>query len=72
VQTNYKERAQSVPLNRQIAESIKTLGFGAPVLVDETLTLIGGYGRLKAAEGLKRHRSSLASKSSSSTPSAKK
>ena len=37
---------------RQIAESIKALGFGAPVLVDETLTLIGGYGRLKAAERL--------------------
>jgi hypothetical protein len=37
---------------RQIAESIKAFGFGAPVLVDETLTLIGGYGRLKAAEHL--------------------
>ena len=37
---------------RQIAESIKAFGFGAPVLVDETLTLIGGYGRLKAAERL--------------------
>lgn len=37
----------------QIAESIRQLGFGAPVLVDETLTLIAGYGRLKAAELLK-------------------
>jgi DNA modification methylase len=37
---------------RQIVESIKAFGFGAPVLVDETLTLIGGYGRLKAAERL--------------------
>lgn len=37
----------------QIAESIRVFGFGAPVLVDETLTLIAGYGRLKAAELLK-------------------
>ena len=35
---------------RQIAESIKAFGFGAPVLVDETLTLIAGHGRLRAAE----------------------
>ncbi len=35
---------------RQIAESIKALGFGAPVLVDESNTLIAGYGRYKAAE----------------------
>jgi hypothetical protein len=28
----------------------KAFGFGAPVLVDDTLILIGGYGRLKAAE----------------------
>jgi DNA modification methylase len=34
----------------QIAESIKACGFGAPVLVDETLTVIAGHGRLKAAE----------------------
>ena len=39
----------------QIADSIKAFGFGAPVLVDETLTLIAGHGRVKAAEllGLK-------------------
>jgi DNA modification methylase len=39
----------------QIADSIKACGFGAPVLVDETLTLIAGHGRLRAAEllGLK-------------------
>jgi DNA-binding NarL/FixJ family response regulator len=39
----------------QIADSIKAFGFGAPVLVDETLTLIAGHGRLRAAEllGLK-------------------
>ncbi len=35
---------------RQIAESVKRLGFGAPVLVDETFTLIAGEGRWKAAE----------------------
>ena len=35
---------------RQIVESIKACGFGAPVLVDETLTLIAGHGRFKAAE----------------------
>ena len=34
----------------QIADSIKAFGFGAPVLVDETLTLIAGHGRLRAAE----------------------
>ena len=34
----------------QIADSIGSFGFGLPLLVDETLTLIAGYGRLKAAE----------------------
>ena len=47
-------RTHSQAQIRQIAESIKAPGFGAPVLVDETLTLIGGYGRLKAAERLNR------------------
>jgi DNA modification methylase len=39
----------------QIADSIKAFGFGAPILVDETFTLIAGHGRLKAAKllGLK-------------------
>ena len=45
-------RTHSKAQIRQIADSIKAFGFGAPVLVDETLTLIGGYGRLKAAERL--------------------
>src|ERR1700722_10034015 len=45
-------RTHSKAQIRQIAESIKAFGFGAPVLVDETLTLIGGYGRLKAAQRL--------------------
>ena len=35
---------------RQITESMKVCGFAAPVLVDETLTLIAGHGRFKAAE----------------------
>src|SRR5712672_2694277 len=34
----------------QIADSIKACGFGSPLLVDETLTLIAGHGRFKAAE----------------------
>ena len=34
----------------QIADSMRAFGFGAPVLVDETLTLIAGHGRLRAAE----------------------
>jgi ParB-like nuclease domain len=45
-------RTHSKAQIRQIAESIKAFGFGAPVLVDETLTLICGFGRLKAAERL--------------------
>ena len=45
-------RTHSKAQIRQIAESIKAFGFGAPVLVDETFTLICGYGRLKAAERL--------------------
>ena len=48
----HNARTHSKAQIRQIAESIKAFGFGAPVLVDETLTLIGGYGRLKAAERL--------------------
>jgi DNA modification methylase len=43
-------RTHSKAQIRQIAESIKACGFGAPVLVDETLTLIAGHGRLRAAE----------------------
>jgi ParB-like chromosome segregation protein Spo0J len=43
-------RTHSKAQVRQIADSIKACGFGAPVLVDETLTLIAGHGRFKAAE----------------------
>lgn len=48
----HNARTHSQAQIRQIAESIKTLGFGAPVLVNETLTLIAGHGRFKAAERL--------------------
>ena len=37
---------------REIADSIKAFGFGAPVLIDETYTLIAGHGRLMAAKEL--------------------
>jgi DNA modification methylase len=43
-------RTHSKAQTRQIAESIKACGFGTPVLVDETLTLIAGHGRFKAAQ----------------------
>jgi DNA modification methylase len=43
-------RTHSKAQVRQIAESIRACGFGAPILVDEALTLIAGHGRLKAAE----------------------
>ena len=43
-------RTHSKAQIRQIADSIKACGFGAPVLVDETLTLIAGHGRFRAAE----------------------
>ena len=41
-------RTHSKAQIRQIADSIKACGFGAPVLVDETVTLIAGHGRFKA------------------------
>ncbi|MEA2644257.1 MAG: hypothetical protein QOG08_1283, partial [Chloroflexota bacterium] len=37
---------------RQIATSIRELGFAAPVLVDEYDVLIAGHGRLEAARSL--------------------
>src|SRR5688500_17707642 len=37
---------------KQIANSIRELGFAAPVLVDEHYTLIAGHGRLEAARTL--------------------
>jgi DNA modification methylase len=43
-------RTHSTGQIRQITESMKVCGFAAPVLVDETLTLIAGHGRFKAAE----------------------
>ena len=40
----------------QLAKSIETFGFTSPVLIDETLTLLAGHGRFKAAQllGLKK------------------
>ena len=35
---------------RQIANSIDAFGFTAPVIVDETLTLLAGHGRFEAAK----------------------
>jgi len=43
-------RTHSKAQVRQIAESLRACGFCAPVLVDETLTLIAGHGRLMAAK----------------------
>jgi hypothetical protein len=56
-------RTHSKAQIRQIGDSIKACGFGAPVLVDETLTLIAGHGRFKAAEllGLGTYRRSSSS-----------
>ena len=46
----HNARFHSTKQISQIADSMKAFGFGAPVLVDETLTLIAGHGRLRAAE----------------------
>ncbi len=43
-------RTHSKKQIRQIAASIRELGFAAPVLVDEYSTLIAGHGRLEAAK----------------------
>lgn len=45
-------RTHSKAQIRQIAESIKAFGFGAPVLVDEALVSLGGRGRVMAAASL--------------------
>jgi hypothetical protein len=37
---------------RQIAASIRALGFAAPILIDENKVLIAGHGRLEAAKSL--------------------
>ena len=45
-----------IPRNiRQIADSIRAVGFAAPVLIDEDGVLLAGHGRLEAARllGLK-------------------
>jgi DNA modification methylase len=45
-------RTHSKKQVRQIAASIRELGFAAPVLVDEYNVLIAGHGRLEAAKSL--------------------
>jgi ParB/RepB/Spo0J family partition protein len=45
-------RTHSKKQIRQIAASIRELGFAAPVLVDEYNVLIAGHGRLEAAKSL--------------------
>ena len=45
-------RTHSKKQIRQIATSIRELGFAAPVLVDEYDVLIAGHGRLEAARSL--------------------
>ena len=51
IQVNTRNaRTHSKKQIRDIAASMRACGFGAPLLVDENLTLIAGHGRLKAAE----------------------
>ncbi len=45
-------RTHSKKQVRQIAASIRELGFAAPVLVDENYVLIAGHGRLEAAKSI--------------------
>src|SRR5438105_2295593 len=45
-------RTHSKKQIRQIAASIRELGFAAPILVDEFDVLIAGHGRLEAARSL--------------------
>ena len=45
-------RTHSKKQVRQIAASIRALGFAAPILIDENKILIAGHGRLEAAKSL--------------------
>jgi DNA modification methylase len=45
-------RTHSKKQIRQIAASIRAVGFAAPILIDENKTLIAGHGRLEAAKSL--------------------
>ena len=45
-------RTHSKKQVRQIAASIRALGFAAPILIDESKVLIAGHGRLEAAKSL--------------------
>ncbi len=51
IKTNpHNARTHSRRQVRQIAESIRTFGFAAPLIVDEHHTVLAGHGRLQAAE----------------------
>lgn len=55
LQPNPKNARQHSPAQlRQIARSIESFGFNAPILVDRTNTVIAGHGRLEALKLLKR------------------
>jgi DNA modification methylase len=45
-------RTHSKKQIRQIAASIRALGFAAPILIDENKILVAGHGRLEAAKSL--------------------
>ena len=45
-------RTHSKKQIRQIAASIRAVGFAAPILIDENKILIAGHGRLEAAKSL--------------------
>jgi hypothetical protein len=49
VKERVKEGARQI---RQIADSIQTFGFTAPVLVDEAGVILSGHGRVQAAQEL--------------------
>ena len=45
-------RTHSRKQKRQIADSIRTVGFTNPVLIDQTNTILAGHGRVEAAKSL--------------------
>ena len=53
IKTNARNaRTHSKKQIQQIADSIRAVGFAAPVIVDEDFTLLAGHGRLEAAKSL--------------------
>lgn len=47
-------RAHSEPQIAQLADSIETMGFTLPILVDENHYILAGYGKLLGAPGPQR------------------